>query len=88
MLSLRWSAGAFTLSHPWPFEMWIGVVTSIFSEGLFRGNINRSAITFRLKCSYEPDGEKTSYTNFTASPASTMILVVIISTLLQLGVAG
>jgi hypothetical protein len=51
MLSLRWSTGAFTLNHPWPFEMWIGVQTSIFSEGFFRGNIDSDAITFRLKCS-------------------------------------
>jgi hypothetical protein len=31
--------------------MWIGMVTSIFSEGFFRGNINSDAITFPLKCS-------------------------------------
>jgi hypothetical protein len=30
--------------------MWIGVQTSIFSEGFFRGNINSDAITFSLKC--------------------------------------
>jgi hypothetical protein len=33
--------------------MWIGVQTSIFSEGFFRGNINSDAITFSLKCSQD-----------------------------------
>jgi hypothetical protein len=32
--------------------MWIGVQTSIFSEGFFRGNINSDAITYSLKCSF------------------------------------
>jgi hypothetical protein len=40
MLSLWSSAGAFTISHPWPSGDWFGVRTSNFPEGLFRGNIN------------------------------------------------
>ncbi len=50
VLSLWRSAGAFTLSHPWPFECWFGVRTSNFSEGLFRGKISPELIGDRLKC--------------------------------------
>jgi hypothetical protein len=46
MLSLRWSAGAFKISHPWPFRSWCGVRTSNFPEGLFRSNINPSVFPF------------------------------------------
>lgn len=71
MLSLWRSAAWFILSHPWPRGVWIGVRTSIFHAGLFRGYINLPVIFVRLKCSLKR-GEISKETTIIESSSGNM----------------
>lgn len=80
MLSLWRSAAGFTLSHPWPRGEWDCVRTTIFHAGLFRGYINSTVTSVRLKCSKEELSEKVLKSNSTLQDrASTEVVRITLS---------